>query len=289
MEPGYPAFGTPLGPMATFLPVVHRAFVPSSQLHLPRGAEEVWSTEAWGSHLVAYGKQLDYACLSRLAVAQGGLGRFSSAVAALVGGDPLRVLDIGGSIGENLVQVFASIPPNLHPRIEWTVCDNARSIGIGQGNFAGMPYQPCFTTFEALVQSGKRFDLGLLCGTLQYLENPVQAIQGMLDLLRGDKAGIYIHRTPFCVSSGEHGVIRQLVHPAFGPFKDRYIGETQLNLLSLQRFVADLAAAGCEVRYLDFFQPYVEQMKHLPEPFREVHYIDLFIARAVQPMRQDHP
>ena len=266
--------------MATFLPKVHRAFVPSSQLHLPLGVEQVWSTEAWISHLLAYGKQLDYTCLSRLMVVEGSLSRFSSAVTALKVERPLRVLDVGGSIGENLLQVFQSIPPSIHPRIEWTVCDNARSIEIGRGNFEGMPYQPRFTTFEALVHSGDRFDLSLLCGTLQYLENPIQAVHGILDMLRGDGAGIYIHRTPFCVSSGEHVVIRQLVHPAFGAFQDRYIGETQLNLLSLQKLLDDLDKTGCEVRYVAYFQPYVDQMKSLPAPFREVHYIDLFIARA---------
>lgn len=280
----YPKFGTPMEPTASFPSTVYRAFVPPSQLHLPPGENEVWSTEGWVSHLLAYGKTLDYSCLARVLAGSTSLSQFSSLLAAaLDDGQPLRVLDLGGSIGENLLQVFINIPPPFHRHIEWTVCDNARSIQTGRENFCGQPYQPRFTTYDELLASGDRFDVCLLCGTLHYLDAPLQAIQDIFDLLdRKRLGGIYVHRTPFGYTADEHVVIRQLIHPPFGPWKDLYVGETQLHLLSMNKFVDDLKKMGCDLRYLVYYRSYQDPMKALPEPFRDVHYIDMYIVRGPQ-------
>jgi hypothetical protein len=145
---------------------------------------------------------------------------------------------------------------------------------VAKKHWEGRPFAPKFKTLEQLNATSETFDICLVCGTLQYLDNPVTSIS---DILKKVNGGVYIRRTPFCVSSDKSICIRQLVYPPYGFAAKTYIWELQLCLISLVDFLNGVREAGHECKFMNHHENYRLPMLQLPDPFNNVHYIDLYI------------
>lgn len=274
-----PEFGDRGQRGTTFRPIVYDAFAQVSDLHLPPGVASVWETEGWLSHLRAYGTTFNFDFLKTFNIASNIYSQFSAMVAqCLVRGEKVNVLDLGGSIGDNAYGTIYGLAPDLRNRINWTVCDGEPSMAIGRDLWNGKPFNIEFLSFDDIRRLDRRFDLCLVCGTLQYLPDPIGALSELMGLLRQGGAGIYVKRTPFCISSDHHIVIRQQTYPSYGEYAQSYIGEEQLHLLSLERFIGDLAAIGRSMPFNCHYVSCQDTMSAFPDPYRNVHYIDVLLS-----------
>lgn len=274
-----PEFGTQQGQWSTFLPEIHDTFVSHDALHLPDNADDVWSTPGWISHLQDYAARLQFETLGRLNVAGQGHSQFSAMLVTLLcRQSDVGVLDVGGSVGENALGVLAALNPTDQSRVRWLVRDGAASVAVARRAWEQRPWRPRFADYLLDANSSETFDVALMCGTLQYVRDPLSALESLMQQLVPGSPGIYVRRTPFCISSDRHTVIRQLVYPNHGVQQRCYIGELQLHLLSLNRFLFDLSRRGMSVRFISHHQAY--PIPSLPAEHQQVHYVDLLIGRT---------
>lgn len=275
-----PAFGELRGNWPVFLPELHERFADPAALHLPEGCTEVWQTPGWLSHLEAYGRSFDFSALGRLNVTGQLQSQFAALLLGLLAHQPrVSVLDVGGSIGENALAAFAALHPGWLERIDWTVCDGRASVEIGERTWQSVKDSPVrFWSSDELARQPGRFDLILVSGTLQCLNEPHQVLASLAERLTPSSPGIYIRRTKFVLSGDRHGVVRQLIFPVHGEGAGRYAGELQGHVFCLPRMVSELGAMGLVVRYINYYQPY--PLPGVPAPFHNAHYIDLLIGRT---------
>jgi len=273
-----PEFGSLKANSPAFLGEIYQDFVPISELDNEKKGVEVWRSRGWLSYLESFSKQFNFPLLTNAKLSSTPQPLFSAMVATeLARHQKLRILDFGGSIGENFLSTLQVINEFFHSQVEWIVCDGEDSMQVGRALWENSKLRPRFMSLNQIKNEGLKFNICLLRGTLQYVDLPFQLIDDIFENLLFKGSLIFVDRTPLCISSETDVIIRQLVYPPLGEWKDRYIGELQLHLFSFLSFGIQLSKQGRSIALMHHRENYVTQMQALPLPFKQVHYIDLTI------------
>jgi putative methyltransferase (TIGR04325 family) len=116
------------------------------------------------------------------------------------------------------------------------------------------------------------FELVLLIGTLQYIENWKSIFDTLQNL---SSKVVYIARTPF-VSNCDSFCAVQSITPSTLNFK---IGEENLNIISFKEFQSACKIFGWKVHQLGIRQNYAKNFKRFPSGYRDVFYQPIVLSK----------
>jgi putative methyltransferase (TIGR04325 family) len=168
------------------------------------------------------------------------------------------VLDIGGGFGDNFLPIAKSLP-----HLDWCVVDNERSAELGRSVAPDARF--------ADTIPDQRFDLALLIGSLQY-------VQDWRDLLGAIAAhgrpAIYMARTPLRQSGDSFTAVQSIV-PAMGHWAGKQIGRASLNVIGVEALNDAMRGLGYRLAQSRFRCDYSKPFSAFLARYRNVAYIDM--------------
>ncbi len=138
--------------------------------------------------------EYNWSLISALLLAAGGLRE----------GEPLRVLDFGGSLGSSYYQNRKLLPSDLGLR--WMVVEQDAFVERGAARFSNAEL-----SFRKSIEDCGAPDVVLLCSVLQYLPEPWRVFESLLKL---EPSFLYMDRTPFIVGGSADRLCVQHVPPS---------------------------------------------------------------------------
>jgi putative methyltransferase (TIGR04325 family) len=188
---------------------------------------------------------------------------FATLVAALgARKERVRILDFGGGVGDNFVQVDAILHEELKALVDYHIVDTPRNCVAGRELLKD---QASRLHFHCEKPQGD-FDLTLLCGTLTYIEGWQTLLAELAARTRGH---MYIARTPANRSTPSF-YVRQLMVPAAGPWAGRYIGSVGAAIINPEEIRTILTHAGFREDYFSILFSYGPEMTSSPQPFNAI-------------------
>jgi putative methyltransferase (TIGR04325 family) len=183
----------------------------------------------------------------------------------------LRLLDFGGGIGDNYIQIKREIPGHLFKGIQYSIIDNADSVKIGKSLHKDVSF---FTTIEQAMQEGLSYDIALFSGVLMYIENSPSLIKYIKDSFKCD---IFITRTLFTEKSNTFTTI-QYISPDCGPSINKFIGIEKSTICNLETFKKDAGISPDQIMISYGYQPYKSALQNLPLAYQDAGYYALYIT-----------
>lgn len=172
----------------------------------------------------------------------------------------LNILDFGGSLGSTYYQNRAFLR-NL-PEVHWNIIEQSAHVNVGKKYFEDEILK-FFPNIERCFSETKP-NVILLGSVLQYLENPYEIFNMLLDLPCGN---VIIDRTPFWNGSTDRLCVQRVppcIYPASYPSW----------IFAKGKFLHQIAKKDYEV-IVDF-----ENLAHLPGPV-ELTYRGMIISRKI--------
>jgi putative methyltransferase (TIGR04325 family) len=183
----------------------------------------------------------------------------------------LRILDFGGGIGDNYIQIKREIPENLSKGIQYSIIDNANSIEIGKSLHREVSF---FETIEQAMEEGFSYDIALFSGVLMYIENSPSLIKYLKDSFKCD---IFITRAFFAEKSNTFTTI-QYTSPGDGPYVNKFIGIDKTTIYNLETFKKDAGISPDQVMLSYGYQSCKSDLQNLPLAYQDVSYYALYIT-----------
>jgi putative methyltransferase (TIGR04325 family) len=195
--------------------------------------------------------------------------------------DVVRILDIGGGMGDNFVQFNAALPEELRGRLEYHIVDTPQNCEHGamllseheQVVTFHSPDKICSIKSDASIQKG--YDLLLICGTLQFMDPWCEFLSGLSAFGAGY---ICITRTPMNDSVPTF-YTTQFLAPSFGPWSGKYIGAARVAVINPQAIINILTTNGYEVLQNILLNDYRHAFKGFPDPYERVFYNTMVFSK----------
>lgn len=175
-----------------------------------------------------------------------------------------KTLDIGGGWGDNYYSLLCNgITPK---KGRYFVLDNQRQAEFGKTIFNSSD-----VNFLTDIPSDE-FELILLIGTLQYIENWKSVFETFQNL---NSKIVYIARTPFVRNCDSFCAV-QSITPSTINFK---IGEENLNIISFEEFRSLCKIFKWKIHQVGSETNYSTNFSRLPSEYRDVFYQPLILSK----------
>ena len=177
----------------------------------------------------------------------------------------LSVLDIGGGFGDNFFYIEKALG-SLCKRINYLVVDNQTQCDFGINYYKDKNSNISFATELANFN----FDISIIIGTIQYIENWKHTIIEIAEITTGS---IFIGRTPINIEAPTFVTV-QSICPAFGSQALTKIGESNLFVINDSELNLTLNRSGFLVKKSIFAEDYSANFRRLPVNLQKIHYIN---------------
>jgi putative methyltransferase (TIGR04325 family) len=193
----------------------------------------------------------------------------------------VRILDIGGGMGDNFVQFNAALPAELRGRLEYHIVDTPQNCEHGAmllGDHQEVvtfhsPDGICSIKADASIQ--KAYDLLLVCGTLQFMDPWSEFLSGLSAF---GAEYICITRTPLNDSVPSFYTI-QFLAPSCGPWAGKYIGAARVAVINPREIIYILRMSGYQSVENILLNDYWYAFKGFPVPYDQVFYNTMVFRR----------
>jgi len=183
----------------------------------------------------------------------------------------LSILDFGGGIGDNYIQLKKVLPGDLLDKVQYTIIDKPGSIGVVKSLHKNVR---CFCNVEQAVTGGEKYDLALFSGVLMYVSNSPKLIKSIKNFFKCD---IYITRTLFTDTMPTYTTV-QYISPGDGPFLGKFIGVNFSTIWNSQFFFEQAEIPPEQILIFHGYQQYNDALQNLPPKYRDAKYYAIYIS-----------
>lgn len=236
-----------------------------------------FDTTQWVETALERLRQLSVEQASPEAIPEDHLRPFLARLASLASLGTVRVLDLGGGLGDNWLQLMTALPPESKDRVEYWIADTPNNVSLGRRLHAASSPRPAFTAIlDMLEKDGLSFDLVLCCGTLQYIDDWRSVLAVLSRLCAGEA---FFTRTLFNRRAETFRTV-QVVCPGVGPHAGTNLGHIVLRVFNPEEVRTTAQALGLKTTLFCREADYSQQFQLLPEPSRYVEYATLILQQA---------
>jgi putative methyltransferase (TIGR04325 family) len=208
-------------------------------------------------------------------------------VAALIAsgssvGNSVRVLDFGGGMGDNFLQIRAVLSEHWKRSLDYLIVDTPKNCSRGRELMSelapGLRFDDRIDADKSSKGSQKyNYDVAVFCGSLMYLPSWRDIL---INVARSTKGYIYIARTP-CARSASSFYVEQLIVPAIGPWAGRYIGSIAMEVINPKDIRELLEAQGWRQEFFSTLFCYPPEMSSMGAPHNDIaQAMTLFVRRG---------
>jgi putative methyltransferase (TIGR04325 family) len=184
--------------------------------------------------------------------------------------ETISILDIGGGFGDNFFHIEKALGSSSK-RVKYVVVDNQVQCDLGSEFYRGKNKN---ITFKNQIPS-ENFDLIIIIGTLQYIENWKEFIR---EVITKSINSVFISRTPINIG-GPTFVTIQSICPAFGSSSLQKIGESNLNVFNEEDLHLEFEKNGFSLLKSIIVRDYSENFRRLPSGYQSIKYIDKYFVK----------
>lgn len=218
--------------------------------------KDVFDTKEWLDSAEHYMKSL----LSAEASNRLALEHYIVPIAVLAGAVASRqgnvsILDFGGGIGVNYINVRAALPKQL--RVQYDIVDSASN---GE-RFESLLGQSDACRFRTRLDPDTRYDIVFASSTLQYISEWKQVLSLLGNMARG---WLVLPRLP--VTTGQTFAVRQQINFVSGPHSGKSAGATPHWIFNRDEIDGLLRGQGLIMCHDHFISDYGAEMTHLDQP-----------------------
>jgi putative methyltransferase (TIGR04325 family) len=188
----------------------------------------------------------------------------------------LKILDIGGGVGDNYIHIKNIIPEDIFSNIQYTILDTEATIIVAKQLHNSLDIHDIhlISDIREIVNNGEIYDIALLSGVLMYIDDIYSLIDNIINLLKTD---VFITRALFCQQCNTFTSVHYTNIP-YGTQKNKFIGVEYPTIYNLSQF-KNIILSKNYINFFYMYENYSKQLLNLPDNYRNVHYAQLFITK----------
>jgi hypothetical protein len=196
---------------------------------------------------------------------------FKMVISRLRSVERLSILDFGGGVGDNYIQLKKVLPSDLFNKVQYTIIDKPGSIDVVKSLHKDVR---CFCNVEQAVTDGEKYDLALFSGVLMFVENSPELIKSIKKYFGCD---IYITRTLFTDTVPTYTTVLY-ISPGDGPFLGKFIGVSFSTIWNSQLFFEQAEIPREHILIFHGYEKYNAALQNLPPKYRDAKYYTIYIS-----------